>query len=433
MISTSSDAGKGRSTVYNIFIASFGNALEWFDFVVYGFFAPVIAKVFFPTGDQFTSLLLATASFGVPFLIRPLGALVIGRYADRAGRKPALTLTVLLMLVGTLIIALTPSFATIGVFAPALVVLARFIQGFSAGGEFGSAAAYLTEQSTTRRGYFGSWQFASQSVTSILAAGVVWAIYANFTPAEIQAWAWRLPFLFGLLIGPVGLVMRRFMRESEEFIAAKRAPKPEPPRTAAAGLWRGILATAGLVAAGTVSAYVLILYLPTFAITQLHLPPTLAQSSATIGAVLSLLALPLAGALSDRVNRLRLMQTGLVLTSVAILPLFAWLLANPSFPRLLVCQLVMALTLSLYTGPLPALMAEVFPLRQRTFGMSVGYNLAVVVFGGFSPMVLTALIHETNSDMAPAWYVLMAALISIASISSIAARRKNQAALGWNP
>jgi MHS family proline/betaine transporter-like MFS transporter len=337
----------------------------------------------------------------------------------------------MLMLVGTLIMALTPSFASIGVLAPALVVLARLIQGFSAGGEFGSAAAYLTEQSPTRRGFFGSWQFASQSVTSILAAGVVWAIYANFSPADIQAWAWRLPFVFGLLIGPVGLVMRRSMRESDEFTTAMAAaPAAQPPRAAPSSLWWGILATAGLVAAGTVSAYVLVLYLPTFAIVQLHLAPTLAQSSATLAAVLSLVAVPLAGALSDRLDRLRMMQTGLVLACVAILPLFAWLLASPSFARLLVCQLVMASVLSLYSGPLAALMAEVFPLRQRTFGMSVGYNLAVVVFGGFSPMILTALIHKTNSDMAPAWYVLAAALISVASISAIALKRKSQAASG---
>lgn len=410
-----------RSPFYNIVMASVGNALEWYDFIIYGFLSVVIARVFFPTGNELTSLLLALASFGVPFLVRPFGAFFIGRYADKHGRKPALTLTVGLMLLGTLIIAVTPSFESIGVMAPVLVVSARLLQGFSAGGEFGSATTFLAEQNPARRGFYGSWQFASQGLASMFAAGVAWAIFSRYTPAEVDAWAWRLPFVFGLLIGPVGLLMRRSMLETTEFQAEqKKAAREKPAPVQTRQMLRNVLLCMGLIAGGTVSSYVLILYLPTFAIKQLGLPQTSAFLSAMLTGLISLLVTPLMGELSDRIGRIRMMQISLILVAGAIIPLFLLLLEHKDLQSLLFFQGLMALLLSLYNGPLAAVLAELFPVRERSLGISLGYNLSVTLFGGFAPMVLTALISATGSKAAPSIYALFAIAISFVALAVVA-------------
>lgn len=413
-------AGSRKQAARNIALASFGNALEWFDFIVYGFLAATIAKVFFPTGDEFSSMLLATASFGVPFIVRPIGAVLIGRYGDRKGRKPALTATVAMMLIGTLIIALTPSYQTIGILAPALIVVARMIQGFAAGGEFGSATAFLAEQNPSRRGFYGSWQFASQGISSILAAGVAWLIFTALPTQAIVSWAWRIPFFLGLAIGPVGLIMRRSLHETEEFTATLHEARPhERQQTGTRGRLGAILTCVGLVMGGTVSSYVLVLYLPTFAVRQLHLPASTAFASAAAIGLVSFAISPFAGALSDRWGRTRVMSVGLVGTAVSIMPTFSILLAQPALITLIICQVVAGFLLSFYTGPLAALMAEIFPASERTFGISVGYNISVTVFGGFAPAFLTLLIHVTKSDMAPAWYVLLALVVSLASLVAV--------------
>jgi MHS family proline/betaine transporter-like MFS transporter len=420
----------GKHVARNIVVASFGNALEWFDFIIYGFLATTIAKVFFPTGDEFLSLLLATASFGVPFIIRPLGAVVIGRYGDRKGRKPALTATVAMMLVGTLIIAVTPSYATIGLYAPVLIVFARMIQGFAAGGEFGSATAFLAEQDPARRGFYGSWQFASQGVSSILAAGAAWIIFSTIPAQAIVAWAWRIPFLLGLAIGPIGLIMRRTMSETEEFKTSRRkVHRGDGNQTGTGARVIAILTCAGLVMGGTVSAYVLLLYLPTFAVRQLHLPPSTAFASAAVMGVVSLVVSPLAGALSDRLGHGRVMAFGLIGVALSIIPTFGILLSHPALSTLLVLQVAAGLLLGFYSGPLVGLMAAIFPTHERTFGIAVGYNISVTVFGGFAPAILTLLIHVTKSDMAPAWYVLLAILVSLVSLAVVTVRPRRGPAL----
>jgi len=213
MSETNGEARRWRAVA----AASIGNALEWFDFIIYGFFAVVMAKLFFPTGDETVSLMVALAAFGVPFFMRPLGAIVIGNYADRHGRKAAFTLTILLMMVGTAIIAMAPTYATAGLLAPLLIVLARLIQGFSAGGEFGSATAFLAEQDPKRRGFFASWQFASQGLTTVLATSIGVTLTSTLTTAQIESWGWRVPFIIGLLIGPVAWYIRRHVDETTEF------------------------------------------------------------------------------------------------------------------------------------------------------------------------------------------------------------------------
>ncbi|NTX21304.1 MFS transporter [Burkholderia cepacia] len=419
--------GSDKRVARNILIASIGNALEWFDFIAYGFLAATIAKVFFPTGNEFSSMLLATASFGVPFIVRPIGAVLIGRYGDRKGRKPALTATVAMMLVGTLIIAVTPSYQAIGLLAPVLVVVARVIQGFAAGGEFGSATAFLVEQNPSRRGFYGSWQFASQSVSATLAAGIVWILFTALPAEAITSWAWRIPFFLGLAIGPVGLLMRRSMHETDEFTAMQTTARDsEEQRSGTRGRVSAILICVGLVMGGTVASYVLGLYLPTFAIRRLHLPPTAAFASATAVGVVSLIVCPLAGALSDRFGRRRVMSIGLVSAALTIMPTFSALLSHPTLTTLIICQVAASFLLSFYTGPLAAAMAEIFSTRERTFGISVGYNISVTVFGGFAPAILTLLIHDTQSDMAPGWYALLAMIVSLASLAAVKKERSGR-------
>jgi MHS family proline/betaine transporter-like MFS transporter len=217
-----------------IIAASIGNALEWFDILVYGFFAATISKQFFPAADETVSLLLTLGTFAVAYVVRPVGALVLGRYADRAGRKRALMLSIRLMMVATLLIAIMPPYAKIGLVAPIAILLARLVQGFSAGGEFGSATAFLVEQMPEKRGFMASWQFASQGFATLLASAFGTVLTATLSDASLESWGWRIPFFFGLLIGPVGYYIRRYVDEAGEFVETadrERAPVKETFRT----------------------------------------------------------------------------------------------------------------------------------------------------------------------------------------------------------
>src|SRR5579859_1587330 len=218
-----------------VFSSSVGNALEWFDFLVYGYFATIIAKEFFPMQDEWLSTLLAIATFGISFLMRPLGAIVLGVYGDRKGRKAALTLAIALMMVGTFTMAVMPPYASIGLAAPVLILLARLVQGFAVGGEFGSATAFMVEHSASRRGYYASWQFASQGLAAITAAAFGSLLTAWMPPEQLNSWGWRLPFVFGLLVGPVGYYIRSHLDETPEFLALRKEREAGEAARQAAG------------------------------------------------------------------------------------------------------------------------------------------------------------------------------------------------------
>ena len=244
-----------------------GNALEWYEVVVYGYLAAVIAALYFPAHDAGTSLLLAFGSFGLTYLSRPLGAVVLGLYADRFGRKTALQLSIWVMVAASAAIAFVPTYESIGIAAPTIMVLSRLLQGFAVGGEFGSATAFLAEQDPARRGYFASWQFASQALTGLLAAGFAAALTMLLSADEISAWAWRLPFMFGLLLYPIGIYIRGNLTETPEFLAAQ--VKSGPLRLTVH--WRAFALAIGLIVLGTVAVYTII-FLPTYAVRSLHLP-----------------------------------------------------------------------------------------------------------------------------------------------------------------
>ena len=394
--------------------ASIGNALEWFDFVIYGFLALTMARLFFPTGNETVSLLLTLATFGVPFFIRPFGAIIIGGYADRRGRKPAFSLTIILMMIGTAIIALAPTYPIAGVFAPLLILVARMIQGFSAGGEFGSATVFLAEQKPDQRGFYSSWQFASQGLTTILATGVGATLTSLLTQPQIDSWGWRLPFLLGLLIGPVAYYIRRYAEETIEFQNAKTTTTPL--REALTDNKARLLTALGTVVLCTVSMYT-VLFMPSYATRQLGLTATGGYLGGLLTGVIQFSLIPVFGALSDRHGRLPMAFASAFAILICAYPLFAWLASSPTLTTLLVVQASLALFAAAYMGGLGALMTELFPVRMRTTGLSISYAFGVAIFGGFAPFINTWLI-EVTSKLAPAFYLMFAATISLIALRS---------------
>jgi MHS family proline/betaine transporter-like MFS transporter len=394
--------------------ASIGNALEWFDFIIYGFFAVVMAKLFFPTGNETVSLMVALAAFGVPFFMRPLGAIVIGNYADRHGRKAAFTLTILLMMVGTAIIAMAPTYATAGLLAPLLIVLARLIQGFSAGGEFGSATAFLAEQDPQRRGFFASWQFASQGLTTVLATSIGVTLTSTLTTAQIEAWGWRIPFIIGLLIGPVAWYIRRHVDETTEFKTMQVSSSPL--KEAFSDSKKRLLISLGVVALCTVSMYTVVLFMPTYATRQFGLTTSVGFLGGLLVGAIQLVLIPVFGALSDRFGRLPIAFPAAAAMLIVFYPLFSWLAAAPTLQTLLIVQGIIGVLMAAYMGPLGALMAELFPARMRTTGLAISYAFAVAIFGGLAPLFNTWIIAVTGNILAPAFYLILAAAISLVAL-----------------
>lgn len=434
MGSSASNAPLGRGMVRRIvFSSSIGNALEWFDFLVYGYFAPIIAKQFFPVHDEWLSTLLAIGTFGISFLMRPLGAIVLGVYGDRKGRKAALTLAIALMMAGTLAMAVMPPYASIGIAAPLLILLARLVQGFAVGGEFGSATAFMVEHSSAKRGYYASWQFASQGAAAILAASFGGVLAWWLAPEQLQAWGWRVPFFFGLLLGPVGWYIRSHLDETPEFVANQQERREADGRAthepSLARQWVNVLLAVGIVAQSTVGVYILQLYMPMYAVKQLHMAAATSFGVVVLNGGLQFALSPVMGALSDRIGRIRIMLTTSILLAALTYPMFALLQRHPTLGWLLVLQGAAGVFKAAYSGPMPALMSEIFPVRVRSAGLSIAYSLGVTLFGGFAPTIAEVLIHVTGDTLAPAYYVSLAAVISGVSLAIVGWRSMRQAAL----
>ena len=410
-------AGEAREGTHwrAVAAASIGNAFEWFDFIIYGFFAVMIARLFFPAGNERASFLLTFASFGVTFVMRPFGAVVLGDLADRHGRKAALTLSISMMMAGTAITALAPTYASIGIFGPIMVVAARMIQGFSAGGEFGSATVFLAEQNPKRRGLYASWQFASQGLSTVLATGFGAALNGLLTAEQLEMWGWRIPFLFGLLIGPIGYYIRRHVDETLEFRSAQTISAPLW-ETFSQGKTR-LLVAIGTIVLLTVAAYTAV-YMPTYAIHELGLPPVGGFLAALLAGAIQIAIVPLVGALSDRLGRLPIAAAAVVALLVSVHPLFAWLAARPTIGCLLFVQATIGVLVAVYAGAIAALICELFPIRLRTTAVSTSYSLAVAIFGGFAPLIIASLIDVTGSSLAPSYYVIFAATISLVALGA---------------
>ena len=410
-----------------IFAAVIGNALEWYDFVIYGFMTVIISRLFFPAESEYASLLIAMATFGVGFFMRPVGGVLIGLYADRRGRKAALQLIILLMTIATAMIAFAPTYAAIGIAAPAIMVLARLLQGAATGGEFASATAFLIESSPPeRRGFFGSLQMVGQSIAALSGATAGMLVTQGLTPEQIDDWGWRLPFLFGLLIGPVGLWMRRHLSETEEFVAASQ------DETQHLGLMavlrehlRDVLVCFGLVVSATIMFYVVLIYMPTYAKTQLNIPLKDAFTAQVAGLIFLTVLIPLFGILSDRIGRRAVLMLAALLYLVLTYPMMAWMLAEPSLIRLAIMQVALCSAIAVGFGAISTALAEQFPVRQRSTGLALAYNMAVMIFGGFAQLIVTWLIKETGSLLAPSFYVMFGASVGLVAAYFINDRRKH--------
>jgi MHS family proline/betaine transporter-like MFS transporter len=397
--------------------AGIGNVLEYYDFGIYGFLAGVIARKFFPGTDEVAGLLATFAAFGVGFLARPLGGIVLGRLGDVRGRKSALVTTILLMAVGTVGIGLIPEHASIGVLAPILLVLCRILQGLSAGGEWGNATSFIVEWSPEgRRGYFGSYSQASVVGGVLMSSAVAALLNSIFSSAEIDAWAWRLPFLLGAILLPVGLWLRRGVEETPRFRAEQAG---ETSGLADLGTPFGLMAKAfGFTVLWTVSYYVMLTYLPTFTQKYAGLSATAALWSNTAGLLALLAAIPAMGALSDRIGRKPMLIFCCLAFVVLAYPGFRLMLSGLAVWGVALVQIGFNLVISAFSGPGPAALAELFPTRSRTTLMSVGYSLSVAIFGGFAPFIATWLIQATGTPIAPTYYLIAAGLVSAATIAT---------------
>lgn len=399
-----------------VIATSVGNALEWFDISVYAYFAVYLSKAFFPTGDPTTSLLLTFGSFGLTFLARPIGGVLLGTYADRYGRKASLLISIAMMTCGTLAVGVMPTFASIGVLAPLLVIMARLVQGFSAGGEFGSSTALLVEHMPGRRGFVASWQFASQGLSSLLGAGFGALLTSTLGTAELQSWGWRIPFLFGALIGPVGLYIRSRI---DDATAPPAARHDSPVRTVLFEQKFRVLLALGPLAVATAVNY-LIVYMPTYVVKTLHLSPTVGFIAAFVAAISSMLLNPVAGYVSDRVGRTRYLITICVVLLFAIFPLFLLLTSEPTPVIIVISVLLLGSLKALYLGAQAALMSELFPASTRATGLGLSYNIGVTVFGGMGPAIMTWLgTFALIGDLAPGYYLTVVCVFSLWALITI--------------
>jgi len=405
-----------RRAIWSVIIGGF---FELFDFSIFGFFAGAIGRNFFPGGDPVVSMLSAFGTFGVGFVMRPVGGLVIGAYSDRYGRKSALVFTLLLMAAATGATGLIPPYAAIGIAAPILLVLCRLLQGFSAGGEWGGSAVFLVEFAPPgRRGFFGSWQQFGVALGSLAGSLSGFAMAATLDTASLDSWGWRVPFIAGLLIAPVGYFLRQRVGETPRFKAAEaeRRLDTSPVRATFTTQLPNLLIAAGATIVWTVGGYSFLTFLPVFAAQQLGIPLGTALGINSAATAVRIALTPLMGALSDRIGRKPLVTTtaaGFLLLSY---PMFAWLVASPTAVTLACVQLVAAVLMAIFSGPGPALLCELFPLSVRTTGLSVGYNLVTAIFGGFAPFIGAWLARETGQKVAPSYYVVACAAVSLIAI-----------------
>jgi MFS transporter, MHS family, proline/betaine transporter len=415
MASTVSLAAEPESQRTRAVVAGvIGNVLEWFDFGVYGYFVSTISQLFFPSNDPLASLLLTFAVFGVGFVMRPIGSILFGIYGDRFGRRKALSAVIFLMGFSTLAIGLLPTYQQVGILAPILLVIARLLQGLSAGGEWGGSTAYIVEFAPDgRRGYIGSWQQVSVGGGFLL--GSLSAAFINQTldHEAVIAWGWRVPFILGIVVGLLGAYLRWRLddtpkyTELEEHGQISRAPFLEAVTT----YRRETLTVFGLTLHNTVAYYIPIVYMTSYIISQAHLSPSSALWIGTTCLTVFVILIPIWGALSDRIGRkplLLLSSGGYIILSY---PLFM-MASSGSFLLAFLAQLTMIVFLSFFSGACPATYSEIFPTKVRYTALSIGYNIAVAIFGGFAPVIATWLIKVTGSNLAPAFYLIAAAVIT---------------------
>jgi MFS family permease len=404
-------------------MVSSGNFLEMYDFMIFGYYASAIAQTFFPAGNEFNSLMLALATFGAGFLMRPLGAILLGAYMDRRGRRAGLLVTLALMAVGTLSIAFMPGYAAVGIIAPLLVLVGRLMQGLSAGAEVGGVSVYLSEIATpNRKGFYVSWQSASQQAAVIFAALVGLVLTSYLTKAQIQTGGWRIPLLVGCLLLPFVFLLRRSLEETKAFTLRRKIPFNDVMASMGTH-WRIVLLGTMIATMTTVSFYLITAYTPTFGSVVLHLDARDNLVVTLCVGITNFLLLPAMGALSDRVGRRPLLITASMLALLTGYPALSWLVAEPSFQRLLLVELWLACVYSAYNGAMVVYLTEIMPPDVRAAGFSLAYAAATAIFGGFTPAICTYLIHVTGNNAMPGLWLSAAALIGLAATMMLSPRR----------
>jgi metabolite-proton symporter len=410
VIQMASTTSKGKA----IFRVVSGNFLEMFDFMVYGFYATAIAKTFFPADSAFASLMLSLATFGAGFLMRPLGAIFLGAYIDRHGRRKGLIITLAMMALGTVLIACVPGYATLGVAAPLLVLLGRLLQGFSAGVELGGVSVYLAEISTPgRKGFFVSWQSASQQAAVVFAGLLGVGLNHWLSPEQMGEWGWRVPFLIGCLIVPVIFVIRRSLEESPEFEARTHRPTLREVVRSIGQNFGLVIGGMALVVMTTVTFYLITAYTPTFGKNELHLSDLDSLIVTVCVGISNFIWLPIMGAFSDRIGRRPLLIGATVLAIATAYPALSWLVAHPSFGNLLMVELWLSFLYGSYNGAMVVALTEIMPVEVRTTGFSLAYSLATATFGGFTPAACTYLIHVLDNKAAPGIWLTGAAVLGL--------------------
>jgi MFS family permease len=414
-------ASKRTVAIWSVIRVCSGNFLEMYDFMVFGYYAAAIGNAFFPSDNPFVSLMLSLMTFGAGFLMRPLGAIVLGAYADRHGRRAGLLLTLSLMSVGIVSIACMPGYATIGLVAPLLVLVGRLLQGFSAGMELGGVSVYLSEIATPgHKGFYVSWQSGSQQVAVMFAALIGVVLSSALPPERIMQWGWRVPLLLGCAIIPFLFRLRRSLKETDEFIARKHRPSgPEILRLLIAN-WRIVLIGTLMVTMTTVTFYMITAYTPTFGNSVLHLATIDSLIVTLCVGASNLFWLPVMGALSDRVGRRPLLLACTILMLVSAYPTMVWLVHAPSFTRLLVAELWLSFIYGSYNGAMVVFLTEIMPVAVRTTAFALAYSLATAVFGGFTPAFSTYLIHVTQNRAVPGLWLSFAAICGL--IATLLAR-----------
>jgi MFS family permease len=403
-----------KTAIWSVIRVSSGNFLEMYDFMVFGYYAAAIGKAFFPSGSPFVSLMLSLMTFGAGFLMRPLGAIALGAYTDRHGRRAGLLLTLSLMSVGIVSIALTPGYARIGLIAPLLVLCGRLLQGFSAGMELGGVSVYLSEIATPgHKGFYVSWQSGSQQIAVMFAALVGVLLSNGLSPEQMLSWGWRVPLLIGCAIIPFLFWLRRSLQETDEFIARKSRPSVSQILGSLKVNWRIVLIGTMMVTMTTVSFYMITAYTPTFGSSVLHLAPIDSLVVTLCVGASNLFWLPIMGSLSDRVGRRPLLFSCTILMLVSAYPAMLWLVHEASFSRLLAVELWLSFVYGSYNGAMVVYLTEIMPIEVRTSGFALAYSLATAIFGGFTPAMSTYLIHATHNPAVPGLWLSAAALLGL--------------------
>jgi metabolite-proton symporter len=405
---------KKASKVQSVIRVSSGNFLEMYDFTVYAYYASYIAHEIFPSSNAYASLMMTLGTFGAGYLMRPLGAVILGAYVDRHGRRAGLIFTLFLMAMGTLVIACTPAYRTIGITAPIVVVLGRLLQGFSAGVELGGVSVYLAEIATPgHKGFYCAWQSASQQVAVIFAALLGVALSTIVPPAGMAQWGWRVPFFVGCLIVPLLFWLRKSLAETDEFLARKRHPPLREIFASLGANWKIILVGMLLSTMTTVCFYLITAYTPTYGREVLHLTSRESLVVTLFVGLSNFIWLPVGGAISDKVGRRPILISFTIATIVTSYPAMLWLVSSPSNTRLLLVELWLSVIFGVYNGAMVPYLTEIMPSDIRTAGFSLAFSLATAIFGGFTPAICTYLIHETGNRAMPAVWLSFAALCGL--------------------